>query len=230
LEDVVSRYAVEFLRYNGDWSDARRGALYPDLVTANAVLADERVNWPRLQYRIRDTLDGEVLAEATLAAAVKVDPPREFPPLQADGTPNARPRTPALPALDVPHLRVLFDQWQRGQGVTLPVDSAERKLVPIQTGHNDYFPAAIAAVAAWSAFNNDKHNPGQPLHWSQHKSSDHPDCIARHTVDMREASDKFVRFVEATARAWRAYGELQMLCQELGAPLAPGARAPEVVK
>jgi hypothetical protein len=157
---------------------------------------------------------GSVLAEATLAAAVKVDPPRAT----------------ALPALDVPHLRVLFDQWQRHQGVTLPIDSAERKLVPIQTGHNDYFPAAIAAVAAWSAFNNHKHNPGQPLHWSQHKSSDHPDCIARHTVDMREASDKFVRFVEATARAWRAYGELQMLCQELGAPLAPGARAPEVAK
>jgi hypothetical protein len=130
----------------------------------------------------------------------------------------------AASALDVPNLRVLFDQWQRQQGVTLPIDSAERKLIPIQTGHNDYFPAAIAAVAAWSAFNNAKHNPGLPLHWSQAKSADHPDCIARHTVDMREAQDKFVRFVEATARAWRAYAELQMLAQELGAPKAPGAK------
>lgn len=160
-----------------------------------------------------------VLDEATLAAAVKVDQPR--------------PERPQAPAVECKHLRVLFDQWQRNladpsrAAVTLPVDSAERKLIPLQSGCYDYFTAALCAQAAWSAFNNNKHNPGQPLHWSQHKSGDHPECIARHTVDMREADDKFVRFVEATARAWRANGELQMLCQELGAPLAPGARAPK---
>ena len=164
-----------------------------------------------------------VLAEATLSLASRVDAAR----IDTPGLPP--PRAP-LPPPQCRHLRVLFDQWQRWQGVTLPVDSAERKLVPVQTGHHDYFPAAIAAVAAWSAFNNDKHNPGQPLHWSQHKSGDHPDCIARHTVDMREAQDKFTRLVEATARAWRAYGELQMLCQELGAPVPPSARAAELVK
>lgn len=212
----MSRFVLEYRHGSstGAWSNPFSDQR--DFATRDEAECVQRFSG--FEYRVRE-IAPSALAEATLAAAVKVDPPR-----------------PQAPAVECRHLRVLFDQWQRNaaeparQGVTLPVDSAERKLIPMQTGHHDYFPAAIAAVAAWSAFNNDKHNPGQPLHWSQHKSGDHPDCLARHTVDMREAQDKFTRLVEATARAWRAYGELQMLCQELGAPVPPGARAAEVGK
>ncbi len=48
----------------------------------------------------------------------------------------------------------------------LPTDSDERKEIPIFSGVMNYFPLALAAVARHSKRGNDKHNPGQPLHWS----------------------------------------------------------------
>ena len=48
--------------------------------------------------------------------------------------------------------------------VKLPSNSEERKQFPIATGCLDYFPDALAAIAALSKLGNDKHNPGQPLH------------------------------------------------------------------
>jgi dATP/dGTP diphosphohydrolase, N-terminal len=65
----------------------------------------------------------------------------------------------------------------------LPTDAKARKDTPICTGVIDYFPRAMAYVAQVSKKGNDQHNPGEPLHWAKEKSTDHPDCIARHLVE-----------------------------------------------
>lgn len=178
-----------------------------------------KAEWAEATYdTVIHTPGGErsaVIAEAILADAVRTQP-------------DASAHAPA-----VPPLANLLAEWQKRRGLTLPLDSSERKLIPLHSGCYAYFTAALAAIAAWSYHNNQKHNPGQPLHWSQGKSRDHEDCIARHGVDVGDAralgSDE-AQLVELTARAWRALAELQMFAQSQGAPLPPGARAPEVVK
>jgi hypothetical protein len=125
-------------------------------------------------------------------------------------------------------LDYLFDQWRTpGNRWTLPVNSAERKEIPVDMGCLGYFPAALAAVAAWSYMSNQKHNPGQGMHWAQHKSTDHAECIARHKIDRGDVrNDPRAKLVELTAQAWRALAELQIFAQSLGAPVPPGADPP----
>jgi hypothetical protein len=65
----------------------------------------------------------------------------------------------------------------------MPVDSAARKAVPLTTGVLDYFPAALAYIARVSKAGNDKHNPGEPLHWARGKSTDQADAVGRHLID-----------------------------------------------
>lgn len=107
--------------------------------------------------------------------------------------------------------------------MSLPVDSAARKDMPITTGVLDYFPAAIAAIARLSKRGNDKHNPGQPLHWSRGKSQDHADCIPRHLID-RGAIDPDTGEYHEVMLAWRALALLQLAEEARGAPLARGSR------
>jgi hypothetical protein len=108
--------------------------------------------------------------------------------------------------------------------LALTTDSAQRKTLPIATGVLDYFPAALAAVAALSKSGNDKHNPGEPLHHARGKSSDHADCIVRHLIDRGTIGDDGVR--HSTSVAWRALALLQEeLEREEGAPLPRGAKA-----
>jgi hypothetical protein len=123
----------------------------------------------------------------------------------------------------------LIDSW-RTYGRTLPVDSAFRKEFPIESGVNQYFPAAIVCLAAWSKFNNDRHNPGEPLNHSRAKSGDHEECIARHNFDVADAkrrADDLTELEDAIATFWRAGARAQILCERLGAPPAPAARFPE---
>jgi hypothetical protein len=94
----------------------------------------------------------------------------------------------------------------------LPVDSAARKVVPLATGVLDYFPDALAAVARLSQIGNDKHNPGQPLHWSRDKSNDHADCILRHMID-RGTLDTDGELHD-TKVAWRALAQLQLAIEK----------------
>lgn len=84
----------------------------------------------------------------------------------------------------------------------LPRGSAERKEIPLMTGLLDYFPDALAAVARVSYKGNQKHNPGQPTHWSRGKSADHGDCILRHLMD-RGSTDEDGELHEVHL-AWRA--------------------------
>jgi N-acetyl-anhydromuramyl-L-alanine amidase AmpD len=95
----------------------------------------------------------------------------------------------------------------------LPEDSSARKEVPLVRGLLDYFPAALAAVAHHSYISNEKHNPGQDMHWSRGKSADHEDALLRHVMER-----------DLEGAAWRALAALQMQLEEEGAPKAPAAR------
>lgn len=92
--------------------------------------------------------------------------------------------------------------------MTLPTDAKARKATPICTGALDYFPDALAAVSRLSLKANEKHNPGQPLHWSKNKSADHADCLVRHLIERGhidpETNESFTVHV-----AWRALALLQ---------------------
>lgn len=89
-------------------------------------------------------------------------------------------------------------------------DSAARKATPIFSGVLRYFPNALAAVARLSKAGNDKHNPGEPLHWSRSKSNDHGDCIVRHQLEF-DAVDPETGEYHAVAVAWRALAQLELL-------------------
>lgn len=91
----------------------------------------------------------------------------------------------------------------------LPGDSAARKATPIASGVLDYFPLALAAVARHSKRSNEKHNPGEPMHWSRGKSDDHADCIIRHLID-RGTIDPDSGELHDVALAWRALAQLQI--------------------
>lgn len=104
----------------------------------------------------------------------------------------------------------------------LPTESAERKAVPLVTGLLDYFPAALAEVARVSRAGNDKHNPGQPLHHSRGKSTDHADSLLRHLAD-RGYIDPDTGMRHSAEVAWRALALLQEELEDAGAPLARAA-------
>jgi N-acetyl-anhydromuramyl-L-alanine amidase AmpD len=101
--------------------------------------------------------------------------------------------------------------------------SAQRKEYPIVTGVLDYFPDAIAMVAHVSYLGNQKHNPGEKLHWSRGKSADHLDCIGRHLTEREEIeTDNIPHMANA---AWRALAELQeALERKHGLSLPNGAK------
>lgn len=104
----------------------------------------------------------------------------------------------------------------------LPVASAARKATPMCTGLLDYFPAALAAVAAHSKAGNDKHNPGEPLHHARGKSMDHADCIIRHLASRGTIDPDGTR--HSAALAWRALALLQEELEAEGAPLPRAAK------
>lgn len=87
--------------------------------------------------------------------------------------------------------------------------SAARKASPVFSGVLNYFPDALLAVARVSKAGNDKHNPGQPLHWSRDKSNDHLDCAARHMLTPYEI-DPDSKEVHLANAAWRLLAELQI--------------------
>lgn len=137
-----------------------------------------------------------------------------------DDEPRAipNPATPAAKALgcDCP--------TQSGKGVRIkmacpvhgtklelrPRNSAERKAEPIHSGVLMYFPDALAAVARLSKRGNDKHNPGQPLHWARGKSTDHQDCVIRHSLTDDQV-DPDTGEIDAIAEAWRSLARAQLL-------------------
>lgn len=91
------------------------------------------------------------------------------------------------------------------------LSSAERKEVAVSRGLYAYFPDALALIARHSIRSNEKHNPGQEPHWAREKSTDHEDCIARHSlsiaIDPNSLDDGQPHII---CRAWRALAALQL--------------------
>lgn len=113
--------------------------------------------------------------------------------------------------------------------MSLPVDSAARKRIPLFSGVMAYFPDALIEVAKISWAGNEKHNPGQPLHWARGKSDDHEDCIARHTVDALKSATLDEKVEHMAARAWRALAALQLAVEARDAAAkSPPPRAPVI--
>ena len=89
--------------------------------------------------------------------------------------------------------------------------SAERKEVAVARGLYAYFPDALALIARHSVRSNEKHNPGEPVHWARGKSNDQEDCIARHSLavaidpDSLDGGEPHI-----ICRAWRALAALQL--------------------
>ena len=95
--------------------------------------------------------------------------------------------------------------------MALPTDSAARKRIPMFEGLLKYFPDALAAVAQHSFENNEKHNPGEPLHWAREKSADHKNTIIRHMTDIATGADEVE---ELKAVAWRSLAALQLAIEK----------------
>jgi hypothetical protein len=104
--------------------------------------------------------------------------------------------------------------------------SQRRKDSPLAQGCLYYFPAALLEVARLSKLGNDKHNPGQPIHWSRGKSEDHADALLRHQVDVGEYDEDWPGedIDHAVNVAWRALAQLQQICEARGAKKARGAK------
>lgn len=106
--------------------------------------------------------------------------------------------------------------------VLLPHDPKERKGIPLASGVLDYFPSALIEVAKVSKAGNDQHNPGEPLHWAQEKSTDHADTLLRHLFERGSFDTDGQR--HSAKLAWRALALLQMELQNEGYPKARGAK------
>lgn len=87
--------------------------------------------------------------------------------------------------------------------------SAERKAMPVQVVLAEYFPDAFAAVSRISKAGNDKHNPGEPLHWARKKSTDHLNCAVRHLMTP-DGIDPDSGEIELANAAWRVLAALQL--------------------
>lgn len=99
----------------------------------------------------------------------------------------------------------------------VPEDSNTRKQRPVATGVVDYFPDALVYLSKISFDGNEKHNPGEPLHWARDKSTDHADCAMRHFVDRGKKDASGTRHTGQLA--WRTLAMLQL---ELEAARAAG--------
>jgi hypothetical protein len=135
-----------------------------------------------------------------------------YPPRDAEPAP--RPCTPP-PA---PHEPPPF----------MSTDSAIRKRMPVATGVLKYFPDAQLLKAWVSKVGNDKHNPGEPLHWDKSKSGDEPDAEVRHMLDgfrglpADPGLEPLAHLGHLASKAWRADAELQRACDEARAAYERG--------
>jgi hypothetical protein len=93
------------------------------------------------------------------------------------------------------------------------MSSAQRKEYPITTGCLDYFRDALLLVSHVSYKGNQKHNPGEPLHWARGKSADEEDAMGRHLLG-RYDMDTEIGLEEAAQLVWRALAFLQKLAEK----------------
>lgn len=116
----------------------------------------------------------------------------------------------------------------------LPSGTATRKNLPVFTGVLKYFPLALAEISKLSKIGNDKHNPGQPLHWSRDKSTDHGDCLVRHQLDAGTIDPETITadypegLLHDVHVAWRALAQLEVALEAQRLPAPTPKPAPAV--
>lgn len=132
----------------------------------------------------------------------------------------ASPHTDGLlkPPLDE-GIGSLSDEYKR----LADAESQRRKETPIFTGLICYWPDALEAVASHSYVNNEKHNPGETLHWSRDKSNDHLDSLARHLTDLGKLTlplhnPEKIELLKAIV--WRGLAELQLTIEDAESTLS----------
>lgn len=120
-------------------------------------------------------------------------------------------------AIELAHADVPDEQHNKPS--TPAKKAALRKMQPVGSIIRDYFPDALRAVAAVAWVGNEKHNPGEPLHWARGKSDDHHNALARHLIDSEgwnteELKDgRVFQVLHAANLAWRALAYLQLVVE-----------------
>lgn len=97
--------------------------------------------------------------------------------------------------------------------MSLPTDAAARKALPVYTYVTEYFPDALLAEVAVAVAGNDRHNPGEPLHWARGKSTDQMDCAFRHMMDHKKNPRDTDGQYHLAKAIWRLKAELQLLIE-----------------
>lgn len=101
-------------------------------------------------------------------------------------------------------------------------DAAIRKMQPVGTVGRAYFPLADRARAAVAWVGNEKHNPGEPLHWARGKSDDHLDAMIRHATESEDwdtvvlPDGRVFQILHAAEAAWRASALAQLVAEKYG--------------
>jgi hypothetical protein len=91
---------------------------------------------------------------------------------------------------------VVHDPHPSGAGIIgdpTRVGRRAARLYPMADGCLDYFPNALAEVSRISYAGNQKHNPGEPMHWSRGKSTDHRNKIIRHRSAPTSSARRYSR-------------------------------------
>ncbi len=109
--------------------------------------------------------------------------------------------------------------------VGLTDDAEARKSAPVDDVINGYFPNTVIELARYAKYGNDKHNPGEELHWAYTKSTDHGNCLMRHQMQADEI-DPSSGYYHAVAVAIRAL----MQCETILLKNHPELRAGRKVK
>lgn len=78
-----------------------------------------------------------------------------------------------------------------------------------------YFPDALAEIGELSVRANEKHNPGEPIHWSRHKSNDHWGSWGRHTSKLGTI-DQETGLLHDVPWAWRTLAINQIRAEDKG--------------
>lgn len=103
--------------------------------------------------------------------------------------------------------------------VVYQTESELRKMQPVGTLVTEYFPDAFLGAAAVAWVGNEKHNPGERLHWARGKSTDQIDCEFRHGIDAKRGDGwdtialpdgRVYQVRHAAAKLWRAAADAQL--------------------
>lgn len=92
---------------------------------------------------------------------------------------------------------------------------AERKACPVFDGFVMYFPRSMAAIARHSAKANEKHNPGEKLHWARGKSTDHLNTALRHLIDAGMGILWDGEYNNMVANGWRTMAALETYLEQV---------------